>query len=554
MSSIVIHNNNIDSFLFEHDIRFDSNSDVDKYISDEIIEELLNNDFDRVFIKDNLSSNYLEFVGLRVAYHIRLSKELGEKRFIPIIILSDLDSHTLNKLDHMAKILFSKNVFIISNTKDEIEKYQSKELKNLTDDEYREKFLNLIDIEAAHDHHDITNEWAINKWSKALELTTDTIKINHDKISSMLYFKYLTTLHEISDHSEDKYELEASVKKGKVLYIDDEWAEGWSDIIGKIFTESKKITCKTFEYVYKDTNKFTMLKDIRQTIEEVYPDVVILDLRLSQTDHNQIEDIEQYTGIKVLEMIKEINPGIQVIMMTATRQSIILEKLYDYGILGYVKKDHPDDLSLNTIDNIDKLFKLVNKGLSQKYLKDIFVTKSKIEKILRIENDIFSKFNLDIEQYEDFWIQLQVESAAVFDVLSSSSSQNKLKYAMISIASSLEAILSIFIVEKRNEDNMYWDGEVCTDCLSLNTNLNELFYKKLGYETIDNYRYRVEDKYGSKLNMKKMIYKRNKYLHSREIVTMQVSEIVAWYEKLLKMIEIIENPPKSYMSEIKEHQ
>ena len=81
MNNIVIHNNNIDLFLFENDIPFDSTDNIDKYISEKIIPELLGNDFDRIFIKDNLSLNYLELVGLRVAYHIRLSQELGEKRF-----------------------------------------------------------------------------------------------------------------------------------------------------------------------------------------------------------------------------------------------------------------------------------------------------------------------------------------------------------------------------------------------------------------------------------------------------------------------------------------
>jgi hypothetical protein len=56
-----------------------------------MIIDLKEKDFEVLFIKDNLSSNYLELLGLRVAYHIRLSSELGNKRFVPIIIISDFD-------------------------------------------------------------------------------------------------------------------------------------------------------------------------------------------------------------------------------------------------------------------------------------------------------------------------------------------------------------------------------------------------------------------------------------------------------------------------------
>ena len=382
MNSIVLHNNNIDLFLFEKRIKFNSTDDVDKYISEEIIPQLIENDFDRIFIKDNLSSNYLELVGLRMAYYIRLSQELGEKRFYPIIILSDLDSHTLNKLEPMAKILFTKNIFIISNTKDEIETFKTKKLKNLTDEEYRGKFLNIITVEAPKDYtdyHDITNEWAIHQWSNVLGIRSDAIDINHNKISSMLYFKYLKSLHEMNNASEEKYEVISSKKRGRILYIDDEWAKGWSDILSTIFKNQSDIDFfKTFEYSYKDTNKFTMLKDIKDVIEKENPDVVILDLRLSQTDHNQIEDIEKYTGIQVLREIKEFNPGIQVIMMTATRQSVILEKLYDYGILGYIKKEHPDDVSVHTVENMGKLFHLTEEGLGNSYLKRIWTIQNKL--------------------------------------------------------------------------------------------------------------------------------------------------------------------------------
>ena len=97
---------------------------------------------------------------------------------------------------------------------------------------------------------------------------------------------------------------------------------------------------------------------------------------------------------------------------------------------------------------------------------------------------------------------------------------------MVSISSSLETILSIFI----NEQNMtFWDAEPY-DCQynALRCRISKLF-EKLGSD---------ED-----FDMKKLIDKRNDYMHSRKLITVNSQEIVSWFTKLSKMIEIIENPP-----------
>ena len=540
MSNIVIHHNNASSHLFDNSIKFKSSDDIDRYIFDKIIPKLLKKDFDRIFIKDNLSTNYLELLGLRVAYHIRLTKELGEKRFCPIIILSDLDSATLNKFDPMARILFTKNVFITSNTKDEIEKFKTKEMKNLTKGEYREKFLTLIDIEAPKDytdHHDITNEWAIHQWSNALSMTSDAIDINHNKILSMLYFKYLTSLHKMNDVSEEKYEVLSSKKKGKILYIDDEWAEGWSDILNALFQTSLNIDFKTFEYSYKDTNKFTMLRDIKQAIGKEDPDVVILDLRLSQTDHNKKEDIEQYTGIEVLKIIKEINPGIQVIMMTATRQSVILEKLYNYGVLGYIKKEHPNDVSVHTVENMHKLFKLVEDGLKRMYLKRIWITSLSLTTSLG--TDPFEKHFTDSDSlgHNDSLGILKNEAKFIFDILNGNM-ENKLNYALISLASSLDAIQSIFI------DCIYDRDRKKTDCYYLGRTLpdNKKSLNDHILYILDKMNHKETFKENEKL-LKKLIKARNNYIHSNTgYEPAQSTDILTWFILLDTIIDLIENP------------
>ena len=123
--SILIYNKNISKKVLEEfksnqligfDYHQDEYKNLDEYISKKIIKKLINKEVDIIFIKDNLSDNYLELYGLIVAYHIRLSQELDNKRYLPIVILSDLDGYTLNKLEPIAKILFTKNIFLDSNS------------------------------------------------------------------------------------------------------------------------------------------------------------------------------------------------------------------------------------------------------------------------------------------------------------------------------------------------------------------------------------------------------------------------------------------------------
>ena len=210
--SILIHNNNINleklpkelehlSFGLNKDVNNSSilNNDIDKYMS-KFIKTIKNEGkFDIIFIKDNLSENYLDLYGILLAYHIRLDSDEKIKT-IPIVIISDLDVYTINLISHYAKILFTKNIFFIENHPDKIAKMQKKVYeKALTKENFQDNFLNLINIESPASytsHHSITNEWAIYRWADFLEveLTTEI----QNSIYGMLYFKYLKALHSFS--------------------------------------------------------------------------------------------------------------------------------------------------------------------------------------------------------------------------------------------------------------------------------------------------------------------------------------------------------------------
>ena len=71
-------------------------------------------------------------------------------------------------------------------------------------------------------------------------------------------------------------------------------------------------------------------------------DVIFLDLRLLKEEDkvNQISNISDFTGTKVLRKIKDINKGIQVIIFTASNKVWNIEKLLEIGANGYYIKEN----------------------------------------------------------------------------------------------------------------------------------------------------------------------------------------------------------------------
>jgi CheY-like chemotaxis protein len=165
---------------------------------------------------------------------------------------------------------------------------------------------------------------------------------------------------------------------------------------------------------------------------------LLLDLRLTQNDHDHIrtlQDIERLTGIKVLNTIKTINKGIQVIMITASNQTLILEKLYSFGILGYIKKEHPSDISVNTKDHFIKLNDLIEDGFKNKYLKDIWTIQNNILNFKMFTNNSNDKIN-----------DIKLDVNSIFEILDSKmKSSNNL--AIITFTKILENISSLYINE-----------------------------------------------------------------------------------------------------------
>ncbi len=455
--NLLIHNNNVYSLAdFDLRVKFKPpHDDIERYITESIIPELLEKDFDKIFIKDKLTTHYLELTGIHLAYHIRLSQQLGDKRLVPIVILSDFDAQTLLRLDPIAQILFTKNIFISQNYKEAVDSYRSLQLPNLSSAEYTTQFLNLIKVEQPKDtsgSHGIANKWSIYKWADALDVKSEALKKNQEDIENKIYFKYLKAQYEERNTKKKPIKPIKPTKQGNVLLIDDEWDKGWSDILQKALTKDGlvftplKANYKNIEHLGAYTYK---------RIENENPDVVILDLRLLQNDHNDNDDIDSYTGIKILEEIHKINAGIQVVMLTATSKSTILEKLYEKKILGYIKKEHPNDKSIDTVENINKFISLIDKGLGRKYLKEIWDIQKEILQL----NILQVVLSFTMTDKEKKLLELKYTLSRTFETLDSNIPKPFI-YGMLTLYKCIEIICDYYIYENHDKQKKkykaYW--------------------------------------------------------------------------------------------------
>jgi CheY-like chemotaxis protein len=364
MNALLIHNDNLPTKLvqaFDTSVKFNiglSQMMQDGFSFDRIAHEFLEKHLktkrlDAIFIPYTLSNqNYLELSGIRLALHIRLTPEFNQMN-VPIVFIGHETKEQIAKLSEFPSFLFTSGIF--STDKFEYEYYlkiydwlknkwkSDGELAELTTEEY-EGFLNRISINPPSNylsHHSVDNELSLLRWSEYLKCDEDIseVKLN---IKTGLFFKYKKAQNPIqSDKTGSLFEIEG---KAKVLLIDDEAQKGWELFYRSLFKTSPSIYVKSLNIDFKLNSKSYIIKEAIKQIETYLPDIILLDLRLCDSDFDTRLSISELTGIKILEKAKEINKGIQVIITTASNKAISLETVFAKGANGFIVKDGDSDV------------------------------------------------------------------------------------------------------------------------------------------------------------------------------------------------------------------
>ena len=352
------------------------NFSVDEKINDMLVGKangIESRKYDVIFIPFSLSDeNYTEFIGLRLAFHIRLTPSFKNLQ-TPIVFYGYDEAVEVNKLSELGSILFSKNIFTtakisIEDFGNQIE-YIKKNHKEIADDVFLKHFLNRNTITPSGNyatHHSITNEWSIYRWAKALKIENEQIKKIEKNIGGNLYFKYLKAKYPVKEATGYINRL-ANWDKGRILFIEDEIEKGWDSIFKNVCQGwdivsrnilNEKIKYKSFGAAFKNWDSQTIIDKTVEKVVAFNPDVVILDFRLHDDDFDVLKP-EDVTGYKILKKIKEINQGIQVIILSATNKIWNFSELQKAGADGFIMKESPElsideDFSKNEIEHIYK--------------------------------------------------------------------------------------------------------------------------------------------------------------------------------------------------------
>ena len=175
MRPLLIHNDN--SYLmrvfhekswFIEKFNLSEKYDVDLQLTSFINDRISNKEITAIFIKVTLSENYLEFLGLRLGLHIRLSLNLPNINKLPIIFLCEESINDLCRSYVYPEILFSKGVYLTTEADSNIQSY----FRLITDSnligcdsiDALVNRLNILPPSNYQSHHSIANEWVLNRF------------------------------------------------------------------------------------------------------------------------------------------------------------------------------------------------------------------------------------------------------------------------------------------------------------------------------------------------------------------------------------------------------
>lgn len=381
----------------------------DEKLSQKIIKELSVKKYDMIFLPLCFGPTLSDYNGLRLATHIRCTNTSNNVSSIFIYSPTNIEELIRNKY---FDILKTKNVELVDFKKKAFEIAANKSRNELTKEELPKemKKVKLEPPKNYEDSHSIANEWAIYRWASALNANDEDIQRITNAVQYNLYFKYLKTIFPVKN-------IAPITKSGlkikysgtpNILYIDDEADKGWFEIYCKILDDLNGLGFHYLDGELSNLSREEIIEKSISFIETKNIDLVLLDFRLHPDDFHAI-DLKEVTGLKLLKAIKKLNPGIQVIIFSATNKIWNFQSLQEAGADGFIIKESPDNNLDHDFTNkaIQSLINSLNTALKRRFLKDFFVL------IRKVQSQLANTETQDDTEYHHFILDLQKHSKII---------------------------------------------------------------------------------------------------------------------------------------------
>ena len=417
MRVLVLHNNNLPICLYKANkfqlteeifveakiLKYDGlvqSESFDEYVCKELA-DLSNNVYDVIVMPYSFSiENYLEFSGLRIAAHIRLTP--GWKKInTPLLFVGPETKDDICTLSNLSTILYSNRVFstdvtsqleliqILLTISKDYPVSEEGEVLSLESSHYN-KLLDSISIQAPSNldtRHSIANRWAVYRWE---QLFSQKEGLEHNNLTDNLYIKFLIAKNKKIEFFNKKFYKKhpslshtiSGIQDKHIVYIDDEESNGWRKLLSNIIIGSKAtLSVCPFDESVKSLSKEQLLEKIKDFIrhdEKIFgiADCYIIDLRLHEADSDSNIDHTKISGHLLAEYIKtEVNRGCQIIIFTASNKSWnVQNSLVRTHVADYVVKESPEMgySSNDTYLSMGRFMASIKKAIDRSYIKDIY--------------------------------------------------------------------------------------------------------------------------------------------------------------------------------------
>lgn len=452
-----------DGFFSKGELASNYNDDLDQIIHTYLLDLRLE-EINSFILPISINGNFFDFSGLIFAHHVRLTKQI-KSCDATIVFYGILEVEQLLRLTDWARILLTPNVIYVNiakSTFDDLkELIQSYSPKNFISEPFLEKIQINPPANYETNHHNVDNEFALIQWSKHIKYYNNLPISFKNEFDSRLYFKYLKLkkdFPEIGEKNQITIDIDAPVN---ILLIDDEAGKGWEAFYSSLFSNSsKEIKFEDSGIDFKDPNiSDLIISRVENKVIQFKPDIVLLDLRLLDSDFHKETPPDELTGLKILDKIMEINKGIQVIITTASNKAWNFNHAKQKGAYDFIIKDGFEDPE-KAIGKLSITIK--NASNRSLYLKPIY---KKMDDSLKAWNnyDIPKRKNISDLFHDSLWhvnLKLQVNDFVknAFDTINNDLIAERFTISTVLLYRVIEMINEFYIIESgdnRNKTTQY---------------------------------------------------------------------------------------------------
>lgn len=306
-------------------------------------------------------------------------------------------------------------------------------------------------------NHSLINEWSIFRWSQILSIEQNLPEYIKYEIKNSLFFRYLMTINEIKEIDKISNSNLSSGISSTVLLIDDEEEKGWQSFFKTLLGNNVKFESIGKDFKSESTQEGVIEKAKRKILQsQPFPDIVILDLRLHDHDYTNGIKPSDLTGIKILQEIKNINKGIQVIVFSATNKATNLQYALDVGADGFIMKESPENSkdSNYSKESVNQIISILKTSSKRSFLKDIW------EKISTLNHVID---NSAIPFINSFYQKVKIELEKAFAMINladpNSPSDKSLSFGFLQLFQIIEDFASE-IIDSDDQQGYYYVNDI----------------------------------------------------------------------------------------------